>query len=280
MKIGFIGAGHMGAPMAARLAAAGHEVRVWNRTRAKAAAVPGATAVDTPAQAVEGAEVVFTMLADDAATEAVLEAIAASPAIHVAASTISVALSARLAKLGRYVAAPVFGRPPAAAEGKLVIVAAGAEGLLDQVQPLFDVLGTRTFRFGPEPEKAHLIKLSGNFLLASTIEALAEAFALTRKAGIAPEAYLAFLSNSLFASPAVVSYGTMIANERYEQEAGFKLPLALKDVRLALAAADANDVPLPIASLVHDQLLGAIGRGHGGLDFAGLGKVASENAGL
>ncbi|MDB5099711.1 MAG: 2-hydroxy-3-oxopropionate reductase [Cyanobacteria bacterium RYN_339] len=291
MKIGFIGAGNMGQPIAGRLVQAGHDVTVYNRTRAHAELIAGAKVADTPAHAATDAEIVMTMLSDDVAVEAVVEGpdgfARAMPegSLHICSSTISVALSARLAKLhletGRnYIGAPVFGRPAMAAEGKLTIVAAGPDAQLDRAQPIFDAIGQRSFRFGNEPEKAHLIKLSGNFLLAATVESLAEAFALVRKAGISPEAYLDFLSDSLFASPATKTYGEMIAKGLFTQEAGFKLSLALKDCRLVLDAADNEGVPMPVASLVHDQMLGAIGRGYANLDFVGLARVAEENAGL
>lgn len=293
MHIGFIGLGHMGTGMARRLIAAGHTLTVYNRTRAKAEplAAEGARVADTPADAARGAEVVVTMVADDRALEAVtagpdgLQAALAPGAIHVSMSTISVALSERLAEEHRaagqrYVAAPVFGRPEAAAAGALTIVTAGDSADVERCAPLFEALGPRRFHFGEAPAVANVIKLSGNFLLASTIESLGEAFALVRKHGVDPQAYLGFLSDSLFASPAVKTYGGLIAGDQHQSAAGFKLPLALKDVRLALAAADAQGVPLPVASLIHDQMLSAIARGYSELDFSSLGRFAAENAGL
>jgi 3-hydroxyisobutyrate dehydrogenase-like beta-hydroxyacid dehydrogenase len=197
MKVGFIGLGHMGTAMAANLLAAAHTLTVYNRTRAKAEphAKNGAVLAKTPREAA-GGEAVITMLADDAAVEAVvfgpdgiLEALAPG-AIHIAMSTISVALSARLAEAHAergqlYIAAPVFGRPDAAAAGKLFIVAAGPEDAVATCEPLFDVLGQRTFVVSEEAPNANVVKLSGNFLIASVIAALGEAFALVDKAGIA-----------------------------------------------------------------------------------------------
>jgi 3-hydroxyisobutyrate dehydrogenase-like beta-hydroxyacid dehydrogenase len=292
MKVGFVGLGNMGQAMARRLLQAGHEVTVYNRThgRAEALLADGAVIADSPAAAALG-EVVITMVSDDAALEAVVYGAhgflhsLAPQSIHLSMSTISVELARRLdndhAAAGQpFVSAPVFGRPDAAASGQLMFVVAGEATALERCEPLFTAMGQRAFPFGETPEHANLVKISGNFLLSAAIESLGEAFALTRKGGIDPQAFLAFLSNSLFASPVYKNYGGMIANQHYQSAAGFKLPLALKDNRLALAAADAEGVPMPVASLVHDELLSAIARGYKDLDMAALGKLSAENAGL
>jgi 3-hydroxyisobutyrate dehydrogenase-like beta-hydroxyacid dehydrogenase len=292
MKIAFIGLGRMGAGMAANLLKAGHAVTVFNRSRDKAADLlrAGALAAADPAAAADGAEAAITMLADDAATEAVafgprgLLAGLAPGAAHVAMGTISVALSERLAEAHEaagqgYAAAPVFGRPDAAAAAKLFIVAAGAAPLLGRLEPLFAAMGQRMFVMGATPSTANLVKLSGNFLLAATIEALAEAFALVRKAGVDPEAYLDLLTNSLFTAPVHRTYGGLIAARRYEP-AGFAAPLGLKDIRLALAAADREGVPMPLASLLRDHLMTVVAQGGGGRDWSALGDLAARNAGM
>jgi 3-hydroxyisobutyrate dehydrogenase-like beta-hydroxyacid dehydrogenase len=291
MQIGFVGLGQMGMGMARNLIKAGHAVTVHNRSRAKAEALvsEGATLAQRPAEAGRGAAVI-TMLADDAAVEATVFAAdgllgALSPgAVHVSMSTISVDLSARLAaahaKAGQaYVAAPVFGRPEAAAAAKLFIVAAGEAKAIATCQPLFDAMGQKTFVIGEEPAKANIVKLSGNFLIASIIESLAEAVALTRKAGIEPKAYVDFLTSTLFAAPIFKTYGGLIAAEQYSPP-GFRAPLGLKDIRLALAAAEAQQVPMPIASLVRDHLLSVIAQGGADLDWSALGQLAARNAGL
>jgi 3-hydroxyisobutyrate dehydrogenase-like beta-hydroxyacid dehydrogenase len=291
MQVGFIGLGNMGTGMARNLIKAGHALTLHNRTLAKAEALrkEGAQLAQRPAEAARGA-VVITMLADDAAVEAAvfgadgLLAALAPGAVHVSMSTISVALSERLAaahaKAGQaYVAAPVFGRPEAAAAAKLFIAAAGPAKAIATCQPLFDAMAQRTFVIGEEPVKANVIKLSGNFLIASVIESLAEAVALTRKAGIEPKAYIEFLTSTLFAAPVYKTYGGLIAGEQYSP-AGFPAPLGLKDIRLALAAADAQQVPMPIASLVHDHLLSVIAQGGADLDWSALGQLAARNAGL
>ena len=291
MKVGFIGLGQMGAGMAANLVKAGHRVTVYNRTRAKAEALTsqGAEIAESVADACRN-PVVITMLADDSAVEAAffgegngLSALGQG-AIHISMSTISVAFSDRLAEAHRkagqaYVAAPVFGRPEAAAAAKLFVVAAGPEQTLAQCQPLFDAIGQRTFVVGDKPSAANLVKLSGNFLLAAMIECLGEAFALVRKGGVDPHAYLEILTNTLFSAPAYKTYGTIIADQKYEP-AGFKMSLGLKDIRLALAAADALATPMPVASLVHDHFLSGVAQGAGDSDWSALARLAAVNAGL
>jgi 3-hydroxyisobutyrate dehydrogenase-like beta-hydroxyacid dehydrogenase len=292
MKIAFLGLGNMGSHMARHLLRAGHDMTVWNRTLSKADGLrtEAAKVGKSAGEAVKDAEAVITMLADDHAVEsAVLHSEGVldhlpKGAVHISMSTISVALSQKLAeehgKHGQqYIAAPVFGRPEAAEAGKLFVVAAGNKSAVDRCKPLLEALGQRVFVIGDKPEMANVVKLSGNFLIASVIESLGEAIALTRKYGIDPHDYVEFLTNSLFAAPIYKTYGGIIAEEKYEP-AGFKLRLGLKDVRLALAAAEAVDAPLPFASVVRDHMLTAIGRGMEALDWSSTAKLAAQNAGL
>jgi 3-hydroxyisobutyrate dehydrogenase-like beta-hydroxyacid dehydrogenase len=184
-------------------------------------------------------------------------------AIHISMSTISVALSDRLAeahgKAGQgYVAAPVFGRPEAAAAARLFIIAAGADGTIARCQPLFDAMGQQTFVISAKPSEANLVKLTGNFLIASMLESLGEAFALVRKSGLDPHRYLNILTSTLLSAPVYRTYGSIIAEDRLPAD-GFKMSLGLKDMRLALAAADARTVPMPVASLVRDHFFEAVG---------------------
>ena len=290
MRITFVGVGHMGAPMAANLVRAGHDVTVYNRSAGRTAELEalGAKVAVTPAAAAAGAELAVTMLADDAAVEQVafgadglLGALPAG-AVHASMSTISVALSQRLAAAHaaagqRYVAAPVFGRPEAAAAAKLWIVAGGEEAAVAACRPAFDALGQGVIVAGGEPETANAVKLAGNFLLASTIEALAEAQTLARAWGVEPATLMAAV-NALFRSPVVEAYGGAIAARRFEP-AGFALALGLKDVRLALAAADARAVPMPFASHLHDRFLAAVGHGLGGIDWSGIARLVAADAG-
>lgn len=291
MDIGFIGLGNMGRGMAANLINAGHQVTVYNRSPEKAEALvgKGATPARTVAEACR-AEVVFTMLADDGAVEAVTfgpDGIVASMtegATHVSSSTISVALSERLAgahgEAGqRYAAAPVFGRPEAASAAELFVVAAGGPAVLQPLFPLFDAIGQRTFVVSEQPHTANLVKLSGNFLIASAIESLGEAVALVAKAGVDRLQYVDILTSTLFAAPAYQTYGGLIARQEFEP-AGFAASLGLKDIRLALAAAEQLQVPLPVASLLRDRFLTLVATGGGHLDWSALATLADRDAGL
>ncbi len=290
MKLGFIGLGRMGAAMAANLVKAGHEVSVFNRSPGKGSSLVklGAHEAADVAGACDG-DAVITMLADDDAASD----IALGPGglidslpkgtIHLSMSTISVALSKRLAqahaKAGqRYVAAPVFGRPDAAATAKLFIVAAGDAATVDVCQPLFRAMGQKTFPIGTEPSAANLVKLSGNFLMASAIEALGEAVALIGKAGIDRRAYIELLTSSIFNVPAYKTYGALIAQGKFEP-AAFAAPLGYKDIRLALSAAESLRVPMPLASLLHDRFLRLFAQGGDQLDWAAIGGLATQDAG-
>jgi 3-hydroxyisobutyrate dehydrogenase-like beta-hydroxyacid dehydrogenase len=291
MKVGFIGLGHMGAAMAGNLLQAGHQVTVYNRTPSKAQALidRGAHLALHLADACPG-DAVLTMLADDDAVDdvvlgegGVLRSLG-QHTIHVSMSTISVALCERLADAHatadhRFVAAPVFGRPDVAARGKLFIIAAGKPDVLDACRPLFETMGQKTFRIGAVPQNANLIKLSGNFLIASVLEALSEAMALIRKAGIDPQRYFELLTSTLFTGPVFTNYGGSIARQEY-QPAGFAAPLGEKDIRLTLAAAETLRVPMPLASLVHDRLQTLIARTGEQLDWSALGQLAANDAGL
>jgi 3-hydroxyisobutyrate dehydrogenase-like beta-hydroxyacid dehydrogenase len=290
MRIGFIGLGKMGSGMAANLLKAGHEVSVYNRTPAKKSALIEQGAHDCPqvADACRG-DAVITMLADDPAIENVafsdkgLVSALKPGVIHICMSTISVALSQRLmqahADAGQgYVAAPVFGRPDAAAAGKLFIVAAGAPAAVKACEPLFADLGQKTFLIGDQAPLAHLVKLSGNFLIASVIESLGEAMALIGKAGIDKHQYLDLLTSSLFTAPVYKTYGGMIAGETFEP-AGFAAPLGLKDIRLALAASESLRVPMPLASLLRDRFLALLADGGDSSDWSGIARLAARDAG-
>lgn len=292
MKVGFIGLGNMGSAIARNLIKAGHDLTVYNRTRSRAEAFAslGARIAETPAEAAADAEALITMLADDAALEGVIlspgNAIEALPAgaVHISMSTISVALSRRLAESHRekqqhYLAAPVFGRPDAAAAAKLLVVAAGSAEQIERCRPLFDAIGQKTFLIGDEAHAANVIKLAGNFLLTTVIESLGEAFAFGRKFGIDPHAFLDILTNSLFPGPVYQTYGSMIASDKFEP-AGFKLPLGMKDNRLLLAAAEEAAVPMPLASLVHDRFVAALAQGLGESDWAAIARISYLNAGL
>lgn len=290
MNVGVIGLGSMGGPIARNLIQAGHAVTVYNRTRSRAEPFRalGASIAGTPAEAAGGAEAVITMLADDRAVEEVVfgGAIQSLPpgAIHISMSTISVALSRRLAdahleKGQHYVAAPVFGRPDAAAAKKLFVVAAGPAAQIDRCRPLFDAIGQKTFVAGDEAPAANVVKLAGNFLISAVIEGLSEACALVRKSGLDAGTFLDILTGSLFNVPVYRNYGSMIAADTFEP-AGFKLPLGAKDNRLLLAAAGDLAVPMPMASLVRDRFVAATALGLGESDWAAIARISYRDAGL
>jgi 3-hydroxyisobutyrate dehydrogenase-like beta-hydroxyacid dehydrogenase len=292
MKVGFIGLGAMGQAMAGLLIACGHKLAVYNRTteRAKPLGERGARVATTPADAARGAEVVVTMLADDAAVESVtfgtdgiLSALAPG-SVHVSSSTISVALADRLTAAHAavpvgYVAAPVFGRPEAAAAKQLWVLAAGATADVNRCVPVLEAMGRGFIRLGDKPSAANVVKLAGNFIIAALLETLGEAFALTRKAGLAPADFLdVFVKVFGKNSPIFENYAGMIAKQAHEP--GFKVGLALKDLRFALAAGDDLRVPMPVASVVRDNLLTALAQGSGELDWSVLARLAATRAGL
>ncbi|MFI4867359.1 MAG: NAD(P)-dependent oxidoreductase [Steroidobacteraceae bacterium] len=291
MKLGFIGIGGMGAAMAANLLKAGHEVTVYNRTPDKARGLSslGARVATRVADACRG-EAVITMLSNDEAVHSVVFddggvlASAGSGAVHICMSTISVGLSVRLASAHaasgqRFVAAPVFGRPQAAAAAQLYIVAAGARAAVDDCAPLFSAMGQRLFYLGPEASAANLVKLSGNFLIASVIESLGEAMALIAKGGIDQRVYLDLLTSTLFNVPLYKTYGGLIVEQSFEP-AGFAAPLGLKDIRLTLAAAEELRVPMPLASLLRDRLLRLLAGGGEALDWSAIARLSALDAGL
>jgi 3-hydroxyisobutyrate dehydrogenase-like beta-hydroxyacid dehydrogenase len=290
MKVGFIGVGAMGFGMAMNLLKAGHEVTVFNRTREKTAALAdkGAKVADTISQACQ-AEVVCTMLADDNAVESVVFddggvlASLGKGAIHISSSTISVALSKRLteahAKAGQhFVAAPVFGRPDAAAVGQLFVVAAGPSEPLRTVAPILSSVGQRTFIISEMPNASNLVKLSGNFLIACVIESLGEAMALVSKGGVDRHRFLEVITSTLFGAPVYKTYGGLIANRKFEP-AGFAAAFGQKDIRLTLAAAEELRVPLPLASLLRDRFLTLLAHGGDKLDWSAIGQLAANDAG-
>ena len=204
-------------------------------------------------------------------------------AVHLSMSTISSQAASQLAaehaRRGQgYVAAPVFGNPDAAKARELFILAAGAPDDVDRCQPIFNILGQQTFVIGSDPSAANLLKLAGNMLTATTLEMLGEVMALLRKRGLEPQPFLDILTQTMFGSRVHRIYGNKIAAQGYS--GGFLLPLALKDVRLALSEAEAAAVPMPSVSVVRDRLITGIANGHAGIDWSALGLIAAEEAGL
>jgi 3-hydroxyisobutyrate dehydrogenase-like beta-hydroxyacid dehydrogenase len=291
MKVGFIGLGRMGAGMALRLIDAGHELSVWNRTpdKARPLVAKGAKLAATIADACRG-DAVITMLADDAAVEGVAhgpDGLAANLprlAVHVSMSTIGIALSERLAAAHaqagqRYLAAPVFGRPDAAAAGKLFVIPAGTAGALEDCMPLLTAMGQKVLPVSERAPDANLVKLAGNFLIAATIESLGEAMALVGKGGIDRARFLEILTSTLFTAPLYANYGRLIVEGKY-QPPGFAAPLGYKDMRLTLAASDALHAPMPIASLLRDRYVRLMAQDREGYDWSAIAMLAAEDANL
>jgi 3-hydroxyisobutyrate dehydrogenase-like beta-hydroxyacid dehydrogenase len=229
------------------------------------------------------------MLANDEAVEGIvfgdggIVSSLASGATHVSSSTISVALAERLTETHaaagqQFVAAPVFGRPEAAQAAKLFVVAGGAPAVLQALSGVFDAFSQRTFVVADEPKTANLVKLSGNFLIMSVIEALGEAMALVDKAGVDKHQYLDILTSTLFDAPVYRTYGQLIAGEQFEP-AGFAASLGQKDVRLVLSAAEDLQVPMPVASLLRDRFLALLARGGADLDWSAVGALAAWEGG-
>jgi 3-hydroxyisobutyrate dehydrogenase-like beta-hydroxyacid dehydrogenase len=291
MSIAFLGLGAMGRHMAANLLKSRQPVHVWNRSpqAVQALAQQGAKPAATPAECGIG-DIVFSMLADDAATRAVLvdggvlNAMAPG-SIHVNMATVSVAFAREMAALHLergvgYLAAPVLGRVDVAAAGKLNILAGGADELISRVQPLFDLMGQKTWRFGAAPEQANAIKLACNLTLACAIKAMGEGAALAGAHGIPAASFIELITGTLFAgSPVYKGYGGMIAEERYSP-AGFKLSLGQKDVRLAVEAGRERGLPLAFGDALQAVLKEAVDHGDADLDLAALGKNAARRGGL
>jgi 3-hydroxyisobutyrate dehydrogenase-like beta-hydroxyacid dehydrogenase len=287
--IAFVGLGQMGRHMAERLASAGFSLRVWNRTRSRAQGLANAQVFETAREAATGAELVVTSLTDDRAVREVVlgpaGVIAGLPAggVHVGTSTISLRLAGELAEAHgargqQFVAAPVLGRPDAASRGELWILTGGDEAAIARATPALACLGQGQVKVG-RPRQAMLAKLLANFMIAGTIELLAEATTLGEKGGIAPEALIDLLTKTLFGSPIVNGYGARIAAGEF-RPASFAVPLGLKDVELALEAARDLQAPLPSASLARDHLIGALARGRADWDWGALATVVWEAAGL
>jgi 3-hydroxyisobutyrate dehydrogenase-like beta-hydroxyacid dehydrogenase len=289
-RIAFFGLGRMGSGMAMRLLDAGHALTIYNRTRDKAAPLVerGAVLADLPVEAVSRGGILITMVTDDQAQQALVSdevLTALGPGgVHVAMSTVSPAVaekaSARHADQGvDYLACPVFGRPDAAAAGKLWLCLAGPEAAKVRVMPLLDVLGQGVFDFGAAPAAANVVKLSGNFLIASAIEAMAEALSLCEKSGVSSRGMYELFSQTLFACPIYQNYGRAIVEGRFSPP-GFALATGAKDVRLVRDAARAAHVPMPFAGLLEDRFLRALASGRGDLDWTGIALDERESAGL
>lgn len=292
MQIGFLGLGQMGAAIATNLVRARHDVVVWNRSPEKARPLveAGATLAASPKDAAAGRDVLCSMLADDAALNAVLSgehgALAGlkAGALHVSMSTIAVAtaedVAARHAERRQcFLSAPVFGRPDAAAAAKLFVVAAGAAADLERARPLLAAISQRVFHVGDSPSAANLVKLCGNFMILAAIEAMGEAMTLAEKGGVPKARLLEVLIGTLFDAPVFRTYGPILAEGKF-RPAGFAAPLGLKDMRLVSQAAEGERVPMPLLSLLRDHLLQTVATEGEEIDWSGIGRTIAKNAGI
>jgi 3-hydroxyisobutyrate dehydrogenase-like beta-hydroxyacid dehydrogenase len=296
-RIGFVGLGRMGSVMAANLAAGGCKVTAYIRRpdlSDELAALGLHPSLDI--EDLFECDIVISMLPDDVAVHNVvfgrndelgLDGLATNlmpGAVHLSMSTISTAAAVRFAGEHKrcnqhYVAAPVFGNPEAAKARELFIIAAGEADQVDRVRPILDLLGQQIFYVGADAASANLVKLAGNVMTATALEMLGEVLSLVRKRGLDAEMFLNILTSTMFGGRVHKIYGAKIAAQRYAAS-GFVFPLALKDVRLALAEAEAASVPMPSVSVVRDRLITGIARGYADLDWSALGLVAAQDAGL
>jgi 3-hydroxyisobutyrate dehydrogenase-like beta-hydroxyacid dehydrogenase len=291
-QIGFVGLGAMGEPMAANLIASGHKLRVYNRTASKADALvaKGAERVERAGDVAPAGGVAITMLADDAALESVtmgadgLAERLGRGGIHISMSTVAPATARRLAKRhaecgNTYIAAPVFGRPDAAKAKRLWIVTSGPPAQKEAIRAVLEAMGQSIFDFGEDPGAANVAKLCGNFLIAANLEAMSEAFAMAEKQGVDPAAVADMLAKTLFACPIYLGYGRAIAAKRFTP-VGFRMPLGLKDVELALRMAAEVTMPLPTASLVRDRMLASLAKGREDMDWSAIALDVLDASGL
>ncbi len=291
-EIGVIGLGGMGGGIASRLLDQGQRVAVWNRTAraADALVAPGARRATSPADAVAPDGIAITMVANDAALEAVCEgpegvlARLGPQGVHVSMSTISVALARSLAERhaargSALVAAPVFGRPDAAAAGKLWILCSGAPAAKALARPVLDMAGQGVVDLGEAPDAALAGKIAGNFLIASAIESMSEAFTLLEKSNVDVRAWHDLMARSLFACPIYANYGRFILDRAFTPP-GFRLVLGAKDVGLTVAAGQEKQVPMPFASVLRDRYLAAVAQGRGELDWTAVALNVAADAGI
>jgi 3-hydroxyisobutyrate dehydrogenase-like beta-hydroxyacid dehydrogenase len=292
MKIAFLGLGRMGQGMAHLLVAAGYDLNVFDLypDQAKSLIDAGANFKPTVAEAVAGCDVAISMLPSDPAMNGLvtapgglLESLAPGAA-HVVMGTHGIEMVRKLTKLHTeagqiFVTAHVLGRPDLAASGQLTIVPAGPADTVASLQPVFDVLGKQTFVAGTDPQSASAVKIANNFVLGCAIEAMGEAMSLVRKLGVEPEMFHKVLTDGLFGAPAYEVYGKMIVDEAYDSM-GATAVIGLKDINLALQAAESAEMPLPSANVMRDRLLGAIAHGDSKLDWAVVAKEQARASGL
>lgn len=287
--LGFIGLGNMGAPIATNLLQAGYGLRIYNRSAAKAAplAAKGATLATSATSVAEAGGIVITMLADDRALEdlclpssSFVERLGPG-GIHLSLSTISPVTARLLAEHHAryqvfYIASPVFGRPDAAAAKRLWVCSSGPAAAKQRVQPIQSAIGQGLFDFGEDVGAANVVKLCGNFMVAASIETLAEMLTLAEKNGVSKKAVAEMIAKF---SPLHAGYANQMVEQRFEP-AGFRLALGLKDINLIMGVASASTTPLPLGSLLHERWVSAVAKGRGDLDWSAIALNVSEDAGI
>lgn len=291
-QIAYLGLGGMGTAMAGRLLEAGYPLTVWNRSpgRADELVAGGARLASSPSDAVADADFVFTMVSDDRALDEITVGTcgflpAMKPgALHVSMSTILPTTADRLAAAHAegetsYVAAPVFGRPTAAAAGALWICLAGAEEDKARLAPILAALCQRHYDFGSAPGAANVVKLAGNFMIAAAIESISEAFVFGEKNGIDQKTLAGFFGETIFACPIYKNYGSIIAERRFEP-AGFRLALGRKDAQLVAETARRSDVPMPFLGTLLDRFTTRVAKGGGNSDWTSIALDVAADAGL
>lgn len=289
--VGFIGLGMMGFPMAQNLLKGGIQLQVYNRSKEKATPLlaQGAKLANTPSEALDGAEIVISMISNDKVLEELINgpngiATQLKPGvIHLSMSTVGPETSKKLEEEHRargavYLAAPVSGRPEGAAAAKLFIFLAGETKAKERVKPLLGLLGQRTFDLGEDAEKANLYKLINNFMILSAIEALAEGFAVAEKNGLSPKLVGEILTESLFASPIYKTYAPLIAEGKFDP--GFALDLGFKDIRLLQEVSRDSSVPMPFSDLLIEKMLTCMARGDDKKDWSCIASLSKEAANL
>jgi 3-hydroxyisobutyrate dehydrogenase-like beta-hydroxyacid dehydrogenase len=292
MKVGFVGLGRMGSGMARRVIEGGHDVAVYDVSRGAVDKLvdAGARGTASLAELCDGRDVVITMLVEDATVVDAtvrpggLKASMGKDAIHLAMGTYGVAAirtmaSAHLAAGQTLVAAPVLGRPDMAASGQLGIVSAGPADAVERCQPLFQMIGRRTFHAGDAPEAATAIKLANNLVLGCAMVAMAEGYSLVRKYGVEAQVLYDVMTEGLFSAPAYKGYGKTMVDRSWDN-VGSPITVGLKDANLIQAAADLARVPLPSLNVYRDRLLGAVAHGDGDRDQAALALEQERACGL
>jgi len=292
-RIGFIGLGNMGIPMAKNLISAGYQLRVHNRTLSKADELDSASVLvcKTPAEAADGVDIIITMLSEDEVVKetvlgdhGILKTLAKN-GLHISMSTISPDTAQLLSKEHKnagnsYLAAPVFGRPEAAAAKKLWICISGDQQSKEIAKPVLENLGQGIFDFGEDAGGANVVKVAGNFMIMASLEMMAEAYTLAEKNGLDRLKVAEFFGSTLFNTPLFQNYGKLIAGKQY-QPVGFKSKLGYKDARIAFKLSQQAQSPMPIVSIVHNRLLSAVAKGWGETDWVeGVSRGVSEDAGV